>query len=85
LYEKEPDEKGLDKKGLKSKLANLFIIKSSNPGQNGKSREPQTTFDRDPQAGFFQPGLENSADRHPGKHWCPSKACAKTIFVMDEK
>ena len=53
LYEKESDEKGLDKKGLIGLLANTFVIKDDNPKKNKPPRHADVTFDRDPQAGFF--------------------------------
>ncbi|MBC7829531.1 MAG: hypothetical protein H7122_17430 [Chitinophagaceae bacterium] len=53
LYEKEKDEKGLDKKGLLGFFANAFVIKNDNPSKNEISRNPAAEFQRDPQAGFF--------------------------------
>jgi hypothetical protein len=53
LYEKEKDEKGLDKKGVIGFLANTFVIKDDNPANNKPPRHPSAEFQRDPQTGFF--------------------------------
>lgn len=53
LYEKEKDEKGLDKKGVIGFLANTFVIKDENPSKDKPPRNPSAEFQRDPQAGFF--------------------------------
>lgn len=53
MYEKEKDEKGLDKKGVIGFLANTFIVKDDNPSRNKAPRNAAATFERDPQAGFF--------------------------------
>jgi hypothetical protein len=53
MYEKESDEKGLDKKGLIGFFANTFVIKDDNPGNDKSPRISSTSFQRDPQAGFF--------------------------------
>ena len=53
LYEKEKDEKGLDKKGLIGFFANTFVIKDDNPSKNEPARNPPAEFQRDPTAGFF--------------------------------
>jgi hypothetical protein len=53
IYEKEKDEKGLDKKGVIGFLANTFVIKDDNPAKNKPYRNPSASFQRDPQTGFF--------------------------------
>ena len=46
-------KKDLTKKGLIGLLANTFVIKDDNPKKNKPPRHADVTFDRDPQAGFF--------------------------------
>jgi hypothetical protein len=53
LYEKEQDEKGLDKRGLMGLFANTFVIKNDNPHKNEAPREVNTEFQRDPHGGFL--------------------------------
>lgn len=53
LYEKEQDEKGLDKRGLIGLIANNFVIKDENPKKNEDPREASTEFQRDPYGGFL--------------------------------
>lgn len=53
MYEKERGEKGLDKKGLISIIANAFVLKSDNPSRNNEPRKPPVSFQRIPEAGFF--------------------------------
>jgi hypothetical protein len=53
LYEKEKDENGLDKKGVIGFIANAFVIKNDNPSKDNPPRNPTVSFQRDPQAGFF--------------------------------
>jgi hypothetical protein len=53
LYEKEQDEKGLDKRGLIGLFANKFVIKDDNPQKNRAPREVATEFQRDPHGGFL--------------------------------
>lgn len=53
LYKKEPAERGLDKRGVIGFIANTFVIKDDNPTKNKGVRNPLASFQRDPQAGFF--------------------------------
>ena len=54
LYEKEDDEKGLDKKGLIGFFANTFVIKNNNPSsKDEKPRTPEASFQRNEKAGFM--------------------------------
>jgi hypothetical protein len=52
LYEKEKDEKGLDKKGVMGLFANTFVIKTDNPQKNESPREPNIEFLPNPNPGF---------------------------------
>ena len=52
LYEKENDEKGLDKRGVLGLFANAFVIKNDNPQKNEALRVSQVEFLPNPNPGF---------------------------------
>jgi hypothetical protein len=47
------DDSSLNKKHVTGFLANAFVIKNDNPSGNEAIRNPVTSFNRDPQASFF--------------------------------
>ena len=53
LLEKDKGEKALDKKGFTTLVANLFVLKKSNPKGDDASRREQASFKRIPEGGFF--------------------------------
>lgn len=52
LLEKDKGETKLDKKGVTSLLANLFVLKKDNPKNGKETRAEQATFKRDATGGF---------------------------------
>jgi hypothetical protein len=53
LLEKDKGEKALDKKGVTTFLANLFVLKKNNPQEGKDARREQASFTRIPEGGFF--------------------------------
>jgi len=53
LLEKDKGEKALDKKGFTTFVANLFVLKNSNPKGDKPPRKEQASFMRIQEGGFF--------------------------------
>ena len=53
LLEKDKGEKKLDKKGVTTLFANLFVLKKDNPKKGEELQKEQAEFKRIPEGGFF--------------------------------
>jgi len=53
LLEKDRGEKELDKKGVTTLFANMFVLKKDNPKKGEELQKEQATFKRIPEGGFF--------------------------------
>ena len=57
---------------------NTFVLKKDNPHKGQAPRQEPASFKRDPNCGFFQPGLENLAGRRFAYHRRPPKITRKS-------
>ena len=81
LLEKDKGEKELDKKGVTTLFANMFVLKKDNPKEGDEPRKEQVQFKRIPEGGFFMLVWKTILTGGLKTIGAPTRIASKTVTV----